>query len=121
MEYSEESQIKRRTIKLSPIKVKYFENNPIPFSCVVKRRATVREALYIFRNILGFDVDLVISDCGTDEEKTEMRHRLTKALNDFLNGGDWNALCDECCVDRDLGNFAIFVWLISHCQEKGIL
>lgn len=112
----------KRTIKLEPIKVKYTSGNRIPFSAVPKRKATVREAMHILRNIFGFNVDLALKDCETREELDNMRMDMTNSLNGFLNGGDWSCLCENCYCYDDIYdvNFAEFAWMISYCQEKGI-
>lgn len=114
----------KRTIKLEPIKVMYSDGNKIPFAAVPKRKATIREAMYILRNILGFNIDLSLDGCETREEQNELRKEFTEALNNFLSGGDWGCLCSDCYCDdddNDAFNFAYFTWLISYCQEKGIL
>ena len=38
---------KTKVIELKPIEVRYSTGNPIPFACVLKRKATQEEALYI--------------------------------------------------------------------------
>lgn len=65
-------EIKTRTLKLQPVKVKYTDGNKIPFAAVPKRKATTREAMYILRNILGFDLDLSLDDCESREEMDEV-------------------------------------------------
>jgi hypothetical protein len=117
------SEIKTRTLKLQPIKVKYTDGNRIPFAAVPKRKATTREAMYILRNIFGFDLDLSLDDCESREEMDEQRKEFTDALNGFLNGGDWCCLCESCyCYDdMDEVNFACFLWLVEYCQKVGIL
>lgn len=112
-----------RTIKLAPVKVMYTSGNRIPQFVYMKREATVREALHILRNILGFNIDYVFEDCEDNEEKSNLRKELTEALNGFLKGGDYAALCDATyCYDEDPEGpgYAPFLWMASYCQEKGI-
>ena len=77
-------------IELKPIEVKYSAGNPIPFACVLKRKATQKEALYILKKILGFNLDLVFGDYSIDEKGTveSLKEEFTEAVNDFLNGND---------------------------------
>lgn len=117
------SEIVKKRVKLYPITLKCYDTNPIPFSAVPKRKATQREALHILKNILGFNLDLSFDDAMDAEEVADLKKEFTDALNDFLNGGDWCCLCDACyCYDdTDAVNFACFLWMVSYCQEKGIL
>lgn len=120
----EENNIKKRKIKLEPVSVFYTSGNRIPFKVEMKRKATKREGLFILRNILGFDIDLTLRDCDTAWERNDMEWEFVDALNGYLDGGDWDSLCDSCycyCYDDPCqGNFACFLWLVSYCQEKGI-
>lgn len=113
---------KQRKLKLNPITVNYSSGNRIPSSVKVKRKATIREAMFICREILGFDLNLSLSEMDA-VEKDEFRQDVTRALNGFLDGGDWSCLCDacQCWDDVDAINFAPFLWMVSYCQEKGIL
>ena len=115
---------KTKVIELKPIEVRYSTDNPIPFACVLKRKATQEEALYILKEILGFNLDLVFGDYSIDEEDTvqTLKEEFTEALNDFLNGDDdYESLSQRCeCDDGEFPNFACFLWLVSYCQQKGI-
>ena len=115
-------ELKTRKIKLAPIKVKYTSGNRIPHSCIPKRKATRREALYILQEILGFNLELSFNDATDKEEVNDLKDQFTEALNGFLDGGDWSVLCDDCYCYDDMYdfNFAVFLWLVSYCQEKGI-
>lgn len=115
--------VKTRKLQLEPIRVKYTTGNRIPFSVVVKRKATRREAMYILREILGFNLDLSLNECYDREERESQIDEFVEALNGFLDGGDWCCLCESCyCYDdQDAVNFACFLWLVSYCQEKGIM
>lgn len=115
---------KQRSIKISPVRVKYTDGNRIPFAVVTKRKATVREAMHIIKNILGFNIEDSIYEAETSSEQKEIRQDYTDALNDFLNGGDWETLCESLYLSDDTDgwiNFACFLWMVSYCQEKGII
>lgn len=114
---------KTRVIELKPIEVKYSDGNPIPFACIPKRKATQEEALYILKEILGFNLDLVLEDYSDEEEGTvqTIKEQFTDALNDFLDGDDYESLSQRCeCYDGESPNFACFLWLVSYCQQNGI-
>ena len=113
---------KTRVIELKPIEVKYSDGNPIPSACILKRKATQEEALYILEEIVGFNLKLVFEDSGDDKDTIQtLKEEFTEALNDFLNGGDYNSLSQRCeCDDGESPNFACFLWLVSYCQQNGI-
>ena len=120
----QETVILKRNIKLNPVKVEYTSGNNIPYSFVIKREATVREALHICRNILGFDIELAIGEVDSAEEANDIRKDITKHFNDFLRGKcDWPYLCEACYVYDDIECVSVpaFIWMVSYCQQKGIL
>jgi len=114
---------KTKVIELKPIEVKYSADNPIPFACVLKRKATQEEALYILEEILGFNLKLVFEDYADDKDEIKnLKEEFTEAVNDFLNGkDDYESLSQRCvCDDGEFPNFACFLSLVSYCQQKGI-
>lgn len=118
-----ENEIKQRTIKLAPVKVKYTSGNSIPFAFVTKRNATKREARYILETILGFNLTDSL-DGYEGEERSEFIEGYTKALNDTLNGVcDWEFLNEacECYEDQNVIVIPSFMWMLSYCQDKGII
>lgn len=114
---------KTKVVELKPIEVKYSAGNPIPFACVLKRKATQEEALYILEEILGFNLKWVFEDYADDKDEIKtLKKEFTKAVNDFLNGkDDYESLSQRCvCDDGEFPTFACFLWLVSYCQQKGI-
>ena len=110
-----EIKIKQRTIKLAPIKVKYINNNRLPFAVVRKRKATIKEAMHILRNILRVDVDSELNGCDSRSEQDDLREKFTEAVNDFLDGSELYY------DDQEVMSFTCYLCLISYCQKKGIL
>lgn len=118
--------VKKKTLKLSKnIPVLCTQGNPIPYALVLKRDATIREACYCLRNIMGFNLNLSLGEYDTREEKDDYRKSVTKCFNDYLKGkADWSGLCEETyCYDDDYMGVSIACHLsvLEYLIKKGIV
>lgn len=102
-----------------------MQPNGYPQGFILKREPTVREAMHILGNILGFNLNLSLDDCDNEEERKEYRNDCQKSLTKFLRGDmDWTYLCNEnqCYDDDEMGfpmtsAFTMAVYL----KQKGII
>lgn len=102
-----------------------MEANGYPKGFILKREPTVREAMHILRNILGFNLSLCLEDFDTEEERKEYRNDCQKSLTKFLRGDmDWTYLCnDTYCYDDDEMGFpmASAFPMAAYLKQKGII
>ena len=115
-----------KTIKLAPVKVvRQSKNNPYMRGLVLKRDATTREACYIYRNILLFDLDLSLDDFEDNEEKKFFYSDITEKINSYLRGEvGWNSLTEAtyCYDEDDTGaSVASHLKLVEYLQKRGVL
>ena len=108
------------TVKLT------METNGFPKGFVLKREPTIREAMHIIRNILGFNIALNLEDWFDDKlEQVDYRKQCRFILTEFLKGDcDWPCLCNETqCYDDDETGFpmASAFPLVVYLKYRGII
>lgn len=102
-----------------------MESNGFPKGFILKREPTIREAMYILENILGFAVGDYKDWFDDKEERKDFRKDCQSVLTKYLKGEcDYSHLCNETqCYDDDESGFPIvFAFpLASYLQKKGII
>ena len=121
-----ENFLKEKTLKINKdITVICTKHSQIPHGLKLKRDATKREAVYCLKNIMGFNLDLSLDDCETNQEKDSYKNDITIAFNEYLKGHiEWCVLCEETfCYDEDgLGpSIACHLYLIQYLIKKEII
>ena len=121
----------KRKISLKPVVAfRRSEQNPYMYGLQMKRKLTVREACHIYRNILLFNIDLMIDEIKCDSfAKEELRRfydGITDAMNSYIAGDiGWMGLCDATyCYDTDEDDglsVAAALKLTEYLQQKGIV
>lgn len=121
----------KRKIKLNPVVAfRRSKNNPYMYGLQMKRKLTVREACYIYRNILLFNIDLAIDDIKCDSYAKEglrmFYDEITDAMNNYIAGDiGWMGLCDATyCYDTDEDDglsVAAALKLVEYLQSKGVV
>lgn len=115
---------KKKKVNLGKIEIS-MEANGYAKGFVLKREPTVREAIYILSNILGFSVDDYKDWFDNKEECQDFRKDCQAALTKYLKGEcDYSHLCNETqCYDYDEIGFPIVYAfpLASYLQKKGII
>lgn len=101
-----------------------MEANGYPKGFILKREPTVREAMHILSNILGFILSS-LDDFDSKAEYSDYRYDCQKSLTEFLRGDlDWTYLCnDTYCYDDDETGFpmASAFPLAQYLKQKGII
>lgn len=102
-----------------------METNGFPKGLILKREPTIREAMYILENILGFAVGDYKDWFDDNEERQDFRKDCQAALTKYLKGEcDYSHLCDEtqCYDDDEIGFPIAYAFsLTSYLQKKGII
>ena len=114
-------------ITLKPVRcVRTSKENPYIKGLVMKRGLTTREACYIYRHILLFNIDLVLDDYGNSkEEKRDYYKDITEELCSYIKGDtDWGSLCETTyCYDEDgIGvSVGAHLKLVEFLQKRNII
>ena len=122
-----ENYLKEKKIKINnDFTVISTKNNPIPHALKLKRDATMRESIHCLKNIMGFNLDLVLDDCESNDEKYDYKNDITIAFNDYIKGNiEWSVLCENTfCYDYDdVGgaSIACHIYLIQYLIKKEII
>lgn len=98
------------------------ENNGIVKGFVLKRKVTVRECRYIFKNIFGIAIN-EINDCEDKEEYNEYNGDITYMLNKWLIGEVSDSAITEYaydCSDEPLGLFNLLP-LIVYLKKREVI
>lgn len=108
------------TIALNKIKV--LTPNGFAHGLKTKRKASIREARYVFKNIFGIDINNQ-SDMFSVEDYKDYNNDLVNDFNDWLNGeSDDSVIMSYAfdCADESLGLFNAFK-LAEYLQKRGII
>lgn len=108
------------TIALNKIKV--LTPNGFAHGFKTKRKATIREARYVLKNIFGIDINNQ-SDMFSVEDYKDYNNDLVNDFNNWLNGeSDDSAIMSYAydCSDESLGLFNAFK-LAEYLQKRGII
>lgn len=102
-----------------------METNGFPKGFILKREPTIREAMYILENILGFAVGDYKEWFDDALERQDYRKQCRFTLTEFLKGDcDWTHLCNETqCYDYDEIGFpmASAFSMASYLKKRGII
>ncbi len=102
-----------------------MEANGFPKGLILKREPTIREAMYILENILGFAVGDYKEWFDDILERQDYRKQCRFILTEFLKGEcDYSHLCNEieCYDDDEIGFTMAYAFsMASYLKKKGII